>query len=160
MAKQEEKTNVMRLLDKKRVEYESFTYPADGTLTGTQVAEMIGVDPTTAFKTLVTEGKSGAHYVFDIPVGAELDLKKAAKAVGEKFVVMIKSKELLPLTGYMDGGCSPLGMKKQFPTFIDETAMLFDEIAVSAGRRGEQIIVNAEELARVADATFADLVRD
>lgn len=157
MAKQEEKTNVMRLLDKKRVEYESFTYPADGTLTGTQVAEMIGVDPTTAFKTLVTEGKSGAHYVFDIPVGAELDLKKAAKAVGEKFVVMIKSKELLPLTGYIHGGCSPLGMKKFFTTTFDESALKLNKICFSGGRLGSFLRTDLKEIAKIIKISFADL---
>lgn len=109
------------------------------------------------FKTLVTEGRSGAHYVFLVPAPAELDLKKAAAVVGEKSIAMLKSKELLPLTGYIHGGCSPLGMKKLFPTCIDETAQLFDTICVSAGRRGLQVELRPDDLCAVIGAKYADL---
>ena len=112
------------------------------------------------FKTLVTTGKSGGHYVFMIPVEAELDLKKAAKAVGEKAVEMLKSKELLGLTGYIHGGCSPIGMKKQFPTAVDETAQLYDTIVFSAGRIGHQIELAPDDLARVVPIEYADLVKE
>ena len=112
--KKEDKTNVMRVLDQKRIEYKSYSY-GDGTaISGTEVAAILGKDPSSVFKTLVTVGKSGQHYVFVIPVEKELDLKLAAKAAGEKNIEMIKSKELLPLTGYIHGGCSPIGMKKFF----------------------------------------------
>ena len=125
--------------------------------TGTQLAEILGEDPDQVFKTLVTQGKSGGHYVFMIPVACELDLKKAATVVGEKSVAMIKAKELLPLTGYVHGGCSPLGMKKAFPTAIDETAALYDTICFSAGRVGHQIEMSPNDLAKLIDLTFADL---
>ncbi len=116
-----EKTNVMRVLDGKKIPYESHTYEQDATLSGEEIAGILGEDPRRVFKTLVTRGKSGAYYVFVVPVREELDLKKAAKACGEKAVAMIKQKELLPLTGYVHGGCSPIGMKKQFPTYIHES---------------------------------------
>ena len=116
--KKEEKTNVMRVLDGKKISYESHSYEPDATMSGEEIAGILGEDPEKVFKTLVTQGKSGAYYVFVVPVGAELDLKKAAKASGEKSVGMIKQKELLPLTGYVHGGCSPIGMKKQFPTLF------------------------------------------
>ena len=118
MAKDKDKTNVMRVLDSKKIEYKSHTYEADATLTGEQIAGILGEDVSHVFKTLVTVGKTGEHYVFVIPVSEELDLKKAAKAAGEKSIDMIKQKELLPLTGYVHGGCSPVSMKKQFKSLI------------------------------------------
>lgn len=156
--KKEEKTNVMRILDGKKVSYESHSYEPDGSLSGGEIAGILGEDPQKVFKTLVTQGKSGAYYVFVVPVEAELDLKKAAKVSGEKAVSMIKQKELLPLTGYVHGGCSPIGMKKQFPTFIHETAAGFDRVFVSAGKVGFQIELSSEELIRVVGCTVADIV--
>lgn len=156
--KKEEKTNVMRILDGKKISYESHSYEPDAGLSGEQIADILGEDPEKVFKTLVAQGKSGTYYVFVVPVGAELDLKKAAKASGEKAVSMIKQKELLPLTGYVHGGCSPIGMKKQFPTMIHETAAGFDKIFVSAGKVGFQIELSPKDLIRVAGCTVADIV--
>ena len=134
MAKhKEEKTNVMRVLDQKKIPYTAHTYDPESGIDGVSVARSLGQDPASVFKTLVARGASGGYYVFDIPVAATLDLKKAAHAVGEKSVAMLPQKELLPLTGYVHGGCSPVGMKKQFPTVFHETAELFDTICVSAG---------------------------
>ena len=134
--KKEEKTNVMRVLEQKKVPYQGHTYPHDGETApdGVSVARSLGQDPACVFKTLVTRGASGGYYVFDIPVAATLDLKKAAKAVGEKSVAMLPSRELLPLTGYVHGGCSPVGMKKQFPTVFHQSCLDQDTIYVSAGR--------------------------
>ena len=156
--KKEEKTNVMRVLDGKKIQYESHTYQQDATLTGEEIAGILGEDAKKVFKTLVTQGKSGAYYVFVVPVQAELDLKKAAKAAGEKAISMIKQKELLPLTGYVHGGCSPIGMKKQFPTFIHETAAGFEKIFVSGGKVGYQIEVAPGDIVSLIRATFADIV--
>lgn len=141
MHEKHEKTNAMRQLDRKKAVYTVYSYDG-GALSGTEVASALGKDPERCFKTLVTVGKTGGHYVFMIPVAAELDLRKAASAAGEKSVAMLPQKELLPLTGYVHGGCSPIGMKKQFPTFIDETAQLYDEIGVSAGCRGCQVLLD------------------
>lgn len=152
-----EKTNVMRVLDSKKIPYTAHTYEADPTLTGTQIAGLLGEPAEHVFKTLVTQGKSGRYYVFVIPVEAELDLKKAAKTAGEKAVAMIKQKELLPLTGYVHGGCSPIGMKKAFPTWIHETAAETGIIYVSAGRVGAQIELKTEDLRKAAACEFADL---
>ena len=156
--KKEEKTNVMRVLYGKKISYESHSYEPDATMSGEEIAGILGEDPEKVFKTLVTQGKSGAYYVFVVPVGAELDLKKAAKASGEKSVGMIKQKELLPLTGYVHGGCSPIGMKKQFSTFIHETAAGFDKVFVSAGKVGYQIELSPEDLIDVAGCKIADIV--
>ena len=156
--KKEEKTNVMRLLDGKKIPYESHRYEPDATMSGEEIAKILGEDPAKVFKTLVTQGKSRAYYVFVIPVEAELDLKKAAGVSGEKSVAMIKQKELLPLTGYVHGGCSPIGMKKQFPTFIHETAKNYDHIFVSAGKVGFQIEISPEELISLAGCSVADVV--
>ena len=155
--KKEEKTNVMRVLDGKKISYESHSYKPDAAKSGEEIAEILGEDPGKVFKTLVTQGKSGAYYVFVVPVEEELDLKKAAKASGEKAVSMIRQKELLPLTGYVHGGCSPIGMKKQFPTFIHETATDCDKIFVSAGKVGFQIELSPQDLIRVTGCTPADL---
>ena len=141
MAKQkDEKTNVMRVLDQKKVPYTPHAYPVGDTAPdGVTVARLLGQNPAAVFKTLVAKGASGGCYVFGIPVEATLDLKKAAKAAGEKSVAMLPARELLPLTGYVHGGCSPVGMKKQYPTVFDETAELFDTICVSAGKIGFQV---------------------
>ena len=155
--KKEDKTNVMRILDQKRVEYKHYSY-GDGTaVSGTEVAAILGRDPKTVFKTLVTVGKSGQHYVFIIPVEKELDLKLAASAAGEKNIEMIKAKELLPLTGYVHGGCSPIGMKKFFPTFLDESAKSCSTILFSAGKIGRQVELAPPDLAGVIKLSFAKL---
>ena len=156
--KKEEKTNVMRVLDSKKTEYKSHSYEADPKLTGEEIACILGENPSKVFKTLVTRGKSGAYYVFAVPVAAELDLKKAAAAAGEKSVGMIKQKDLLPLTGYVHGGCSPIGMKKQFATFIHETATLYDTVFVSAGKVGFQIELSPADLIAVTGCRTADIV--
>ena len=148
----------MRVLDGKKISYESHTYEPDATLSGEEIAGILGEDPKRVFKTLVTRGKSGAYYVFVVPVREELDLKKAAKACGEKAVAMIKQKELLPLTGYVHGGCSPIGMKKQFPTYIHESVAEFDKVYVSAGKVGFQIEIAAGDLISVAGCKVSDIV--
>ncbi len=153
-----EKTNVMRVLDSKKIKYNSHEYEPDATMTGEEIAGILGENPDKVFKTLVTQAKSGQYYVFVIPVNAELDLKKAAKAAGEKAVSMIKQKDLLGLTGYVHGGCSPIGMKKQFPTFIHETATGLDRIFVSAGRVGFQIELAPSDLIATAGCTAADII--
>ncbi len=153
-----DKTNVMRLLEQKKIPYRSHDYSSTGALSGMEVAAALSENPEKVFKTLVTVGKSKAYHVFVIPVGCELDLKKAAKASGEKAVSMIRQKDLLPLTGYVHGGCSPVGMKKQFPTFIHETAVGLDRIFVSAGRVGFQIELKPEDLINVAGCKAADIV--
>lgn len=155
----EEKTNVMRILEQKKIAYQPHSYVTTDAVSGTEVAAVLGQDPKRVFKTLVTVAKSGNHYVFVIPVEKELDLKKAAKAAGDKKIEMTHVKELLGLTGYIRGGCSPVGMKKKYPTWIDETAMLYDEIAVSAGVRGAQIIINPEELKTFTEAVYADVTQ-
>lgn len=156
--KKEEKTNVCRVLDSKKIAYELHKYEADPTLTGEQIASILGESTDKVFKTLVTEGKTGQHYVFVVPVKEELDLKKAAKASGEKSISMIKQKELLPLTGYVHGGCSPIGMKKPFPTFIHETAAGLEKIFVSAGKVGYQIEVAPNDLFSVVGCKTADII--
>ena len=155
--KNNEKTNVMRVLDGKKIAYESHSYEPDQSLTGEEIAGILGEDPKRVFKTLVTRGKTGQYYVFVVPVQSELDLKKAAKAAGEKSVEMIKQKELLPLTGYIHGGCSPIGMKKAFTTFIHETAKDGEKIFVSAGKVGYQIELAPEDLMSVVRCTLADI---
>ena len=160
MAKKDEKTNVMRILDQKNIPYTPHAYDPEAGLDGVSVAQQLGQDPETVFKTLVARGASGGLYVFDIPVGDSLDLKKAARAVGEKSVAMIAQKELLPLTGYVHGGCSPVGMKKQYPTVFDETAELFDTICVSAGKIGFQVELDPAALMDLVGASTADLTVD
>lgn len=145
-----DKTNVMRSLDQKKIKYKVHEYKESGAVSGVEVAAALGQEPKRAFKTLVTIGKSGNHYVFMVPVAEELDLKKAAKCVGEKNIEMIKSKELLPLTGYIHGGCSPVGMKKFFKTVIDKSVLdIEDTIFFSAGKIGFQIETNYSELKKV-----------
>ena len=155
--KKMEKTNVMRVLDQMNITYKEHTYDSSEAISGTEVASILGEDPDQVFKTLVTVGASRQNYVFVIPVTRELNLKKAARAAGEKSIQMIKSKELLPLTGYVHGGCSPIGMKKFFSTFLDETAMLFDTILFSGGRIGFQVEMNPEDLRAVIPFEYADL---
>lgn len=159
---QDDKTNVMRILEQKGVAYTAKTYPHEEGIAvdGRTVAHALGQDPESVFKTLVTRGASGTYYVFDLPVDEELDLKKAARAVREKNVAMIHVAELLPLTGYVRGGCSPVGMKKPFFTTFHETAILFDEIAVSAGKIGAQVIVEPKALCELLGGQFADIVKD
>ena len=155
--KKEEKTNVMRVLDGKKIPYESHSYEPDATLTGEEIAGILGEDPDKVFKTLVKQGKSGAYYVFVVPVQAELDLKKAAKASGEKSISMIRQNELLPLTGYVHGGCSPIGMKKQFPTWVHETMTGYEKVFVSAGKVGFQIELSPTDLIAVTGCKTADI---
>ena len=158
VAKKEEKTNVMRTLEQKNIPYTAHTYDPEGPIDGVSVARILGEDPECVFKTLVTRGASGGYYVFDIPVAENLDLKKAAKAVGEKSIAMIAQKELLPLTGYVHGGCSPVGMKKQFPTVFHETAEILDTIMVSAGKIGYQVQCEPEKLLNFLNAKTADII--
>ena len=157
--KKDEKTNVMRTLEQKKIPYTAHTYPhEDGVaVDGVTVANMLGQDPGAVFKTLVTKGASGGYYVFDIPVAENLDLKKAAKAVGEKSIAMLPQKELLPITGYVHGGCSPVGMKKQFPTVFHETVEIIDTIMVSAGKIGVQVECESAALLALLDAATADV---
>ena len=152
------KTNAMRILDSNRIPYESHEFELkDNFTSGSDLARQQGQDPDQVFKTLVTESGSGEHFVCVIPVDATLDLKKAAKVFGEKKLDMMPMKKLLPLTGYIHGGCSPVGMKKQFPTALDETAQLFDRIYVSGGRPGLQVQLSADDLCSLISAVYADL---
>ncbi len=152
------KTNAMRLLEQAGIEFETREYEVDESdLSGESVAKKVGLDPDSVFKTLVVRGDKKGIAVFCVPVTAELDLKKAAKATGDKKIEMVHVKELLGLTGYIRGGCSPIGMKKQYPTFIDETCILFDRIAVSAGVRGAQIITEPDRLAEYVGAKVIDI---
>lgn len=148
----------MRVLDGKKIPYECHSYDPDPSLTGEEIAARLKEDPDKVFKTLVTQGKTGNYYIFEVPVKEELNLKKAAKAAGEKSVAMIKQKELLPLTGYVHGGCSPIGMKKQFPTYIHESAKQYDKIFVSAGRVGMQIEISREDLMMIVGCSYADII--
>ena len=157
MSKHEEKTNVMRVLDSKKVKYTSHCYIDTPTTNGEEVAKILRQNPADVFKTLVTISKSGTNYVFVIPVAKELDLKKAAKAAGEKSIEMLKSKELLPLTGYVHGGCSPIGMKKPLKTFIDKSADEREVIIFSAGKIGYQVELTLSELSKVIDYSLEDL---
>ena len=158
--KGEEKTNVMRLLEKGKVQYVSHNYENTGAVSGMEVATALGQDPDMAFKTLVTVGKTKNHYVFLVPVSRELDLKKAAKSVGEKNIEMIPQKELLPLTGYVHGGCSPIGMKKRFRTVIDASAAKFDTILFSGGKISMQVQTSLEELKKVLTFELHDICTD
>jgi Cys-tRNA(Pro)/Cys-tRNA(Cys) deacylase len=155
----EDKTNVMRLLDQRKLKYTGHAYPTTEALSGIEMAKLLHQDPETVFKTLVTVGKSGTHYVFVIPVNHELDLRKAAKSVGEKSIEMIKSKELLPLTGYVHGGCSPIGMKKQFSTVIHQSAERYETIFFSAGKIGYQVEMSLSDLGKILRFNLADLTK-
>ena len=157
MAKTEIKTNVMRILDKAKIDYKHYTYDADGTTTGVEVAALVGKDPKKVFKTLVTVGKSKNYYVFVVPVEKELNLKLAANSVGEKSIEMIKSKDLLAVAGYIHGGCSPIGMKKNYKTTIDVQANQCDTIIFSAGKIGYQVEMTMEDLAKVIQYQVAEI---
>ena len=161
MAKEKEiKTNAMRILDRQKIKYEVLQYECDEFIDGLHTAEKTGAPVEQSFKTLVAQGKSKQYYVLVLPIAEEVDLKKAAKAVGEKSIAMLPQKKLLPLTGYVHGGCSPVGMKKPFPTWIDETALLTDAFFCSAGRLGAQIGIDPEALAGYIGAQFADLTEE
>ena len=157
----EQKTNVMRVLEQKKITYTPHSYPhGDDAVDGATVAQLIGKAPEQVYKTLVTVGASKNHYVFVIPVLAELNLKKAAKAVGEKSIAMLHVSELLPLTGYVRGGCSPIGMKKQFKTVIDVSCEAQDTITVSAGKIGQQVEVAPADLLKLIRGTTADVINE
>ncbi len=156
-----EKTNAMRMLDQSNIPYETGEYEYDESdLSGDHVADYLGISKEEIFKTLVTRGNDNELYVFVVPVSGELDLKKAAAAAGVKKVEMIHVKEIFTLTGYLRGGCSPIGMKKQYPTFIDETAILFDKIYISGGKRGLQIIIDPQVLADFTGAKLVDIGKE
>lgn len=159
MKKNFEKTNAIRILEQRKIKFNIYNYSNTGAINGAQVAEVLKEDPKAVFKTLVTVGKSGNHYVFLVPVLLELDLKKCAAVVDEKNIEMVKSKELLQLTGYIHGGCSPIGMKKFFKTVIDKSAVNCDKIIFSGGKIGYQIETNLEELKKVIDFELNDIVK-
>lgn len=156
MAKQD-KTNVMRLLEQKKIPYKMHDYTQSGAIAGAEVARVLGENPDEVFKTLVTIGKSKQNYVFLVPVNKEINLKKAASAVGEKSIEMIKSKDLLGLTGYIHGGCSPIGMKKQFPTVVHNTAEGMENILFSGGKIGMQVEIKTEDFKKIINIKFADI---
>ena len=156
----EAKTNAMRILDRAGISYTSMTYSCDSFLDGETVARTLGLDPDRCFKTLVAVGKSGNHFVFVLPVSQELDLKKAARSVGEKSVSLIPVNMLEPLTGYLRGGCTAIGMKKRFPTRLALQAQKYSSIAVSGGRRGLQLELAPDDLLRACDGAYADLLQD
>lgn len=158
MAK-EQKTNAMRILDKNKIAYTVNTYACDGFVDGVTVADLLGQPYESSFKTLVAVGKSGGHFVFVLPIAEEVDLKAAARAVDEKAVELIHVKELFALTGYVRGGCTPIGMKKAFPTVIHESALTFPTVIVSGGRIGAQIFIAPQDLVRVTRAKVADIIR-
>lgn len=154
------KTNAMRILDKNKVRYEVVTYECDEFIDGVHIADQLNQPYEISFKTLVTVGKSGNYYVFVIPVDKEVDFKKAAKCAGEKSVEMIHVKDINAVTGYIRGGCTPVGMKKLYKTFIHESAKQFDTIIVSGGQIGVQIHLNPDDLIRVVNGTYADILMD
>ncbi len=157
MKTKDEKTNVMRILDQKKVKYNSYNYLKTGAISGMEVAKALDENPNLTFKTLVTVSKTNNHYVFLVPVNKELDLKKAAKAVNEKNIEMVKSKELLSLTGYIHGGCSPVGMKKSFKTVIDSSARNYDKLIFSGGKIGYQVETALDELKKVINFDLKDI---
>ena len=154
----EHKTNVMRELDKLKIKYNFYSYLGTDAVSGVEVAKVLNQNPERVFKTLVTVGKSGKHYVFMLPVAEELNLKKSAKSVGEKSVEMIKSKELLPLTGYIHGACSPIGMKKFFTTTIHNSAKDFETIMFSGGKIGYQVEMGLDDLSKIIKFSLADII--
>lgn len=162
MSKKEkiDKTNAIRIVEQAKIKYQIHTYDPELAISCKEVADILSQDIFSVFKTLVTISKSKEHYVFVLPGEYELDLKKAAKVSNEKYIEMIPQKDLLPLTGYIHGGCSPLGMRKQFKTFIDSSALTFDNIFVSGGKRGLQIEINPQELANLINAEFCDIKLD
>lgn len=154
------KTNAMRFLDSKKIAYSVNTYECEDFIDGVHIAQMLGQDENMSFKTLVTKGKGGGYFVFVLPVAKELDMKKAAKAVGEKSVEMVHVKDINAVTGYIRGGCSPLGMKKQFPTVVDQSAQGFETIIISGGRLGSQIMLSPSDLVSACGGSFGDIVFD
>ena len=157
--KKKEKTNVMRVLDSKKIEYKEHYYGDTNAISGVEVINALGQNPENVFKTLVTTGKTNSHYVFMVPVAEELDLKKAAKAVGEKSIEMLKQKDLLQLTGYIHGGCSPIGMKKQFKTVIHNSASEFETILFSGGKIGYQVEMSFDDLKKVIIVEECDIIK-
>jgi len=160
MAKKETKTNAMRILETLKIEYEAFTYECDEFIDGLDIANKLGIPFEQVFKTLVTVGKSGEHFVFVIPVDQEIDFKKAAKSVDEKSLEMLPLRDLTKITGYVRGGCTAVGMKKQFVTVIQEDAQLYDKIYVSGGRVGLQILINPFDLKTASSAKFDNIIAD
>ncbi len=158
MSKKELKTNAMRILDSNNIAYTYKTYECDEFTDGIHVADQLGLDHDLVYKTLITTGKTGAHYVFVIPIENEIDFKKAAKVVGEKALEMLPLKDLTKVTGYVRGGCTAIGMKKAFPTVIQEDAELYDKIHVSGGKIGMQLELAPDDLKKVANAVYADVV--
>ena len=157
MAKKEASTNVIRLLTAAKIAHEVREYDPEAA-DGQTVAKELGEDPDSVFKSLVAENENHEHFIFEVPVDQELDLKKAAKATGSKWIKLIPQKELLPLTGYVHGGCSPIGLKKRMPCYMDETAFLFDKIFISAGRRGTQVGLSPNDLKAFVQANVVDLL--
>lgn len=155
----QDKTNVMRILESKKIQYKEHFYGHTNAISGVEVVSVLGENPRQCFKTLVTTGKSGAHYVFMVPVAEELDLKKSAKSVGEKSIEMIKTKDLLALTGYIHGGCSPIGMKKFFVTTIHQEAFEYDTIMFSGGKIGCQVELSPKDLKKVIKIQTADIIK-
>lgn len=155
-----EKTNVMRILDQKKIKYKEYYYGNTNAVSGVEVAKVLNEDESKVFKTLVTIAKSKKNYVFMIPVAKELDLKKCAQSVNEKSIEMIPQKDLLPLTGYVHGGCSPIGLKKPFKVVIDSSAQNFDKIIFSGGKIGYQVEVELKDLKKVIDCKFDDIVKE
>ncbi len=160
MSKKELKTNAMRMLDRMKIPYEYETYECEDFTDGIETADKLGYDHALVYKTLVTTGKSGEHYVFVIPIEAEIDFKKAAKAVGEKSLEMLHLKNLTKVTGYVRGGCTAIGMKKQFPTVIQKDAEELTQMHVSGGKLGMQLKLAPEDLKKAAKAQFADVIRN
>jgi len=159
MSKKEVKTNAMRILDRLKISYEYTTYECDEFTDGVQVADKLGYPHELGYKTLVTIGKSGGYYVFVIPIEAEIDFKKAARTVKEKSLEMLHLKDLTKVTGYIRGGCTAIGMKKQFPTVIQESAKELEQIHISGGRLGMQLKLSPFDLQKAANAEFADVIR-
>lgn len=153
----EVKTNAMRILDRNKIKYTLNTYECDNFVDGVSIADELGQDYDISFKTLVTVGKSGQYYVFAIPIAEELDMKKAAKAVGEKSIEMLHVKDINKVTGYIRGGCTPIGMKKRYPTVVHESAREHDTIIVSGGRIGAQIFLNPDDLLKVTGGKYGDI---
>ena len=156
----ETKTNAVRIVETHGCPYQLHTYPCKEAVDGVTVAGMLGVEAVNVYKTLVTQGKSGAYFVFVVPVEKELDLKKAARSVNEKAVAMIPVKDINKVTGYVRGGCSPVGMKKQYVTRIDESAILLDRIFVSAGRIGQQMELAPDSIVQITEAEYADITME
>ncbi len=159
MGKKEAKTNAIRILETMKISYEACTYECDEFIDAAQIADKLGMEHTSIYKTITTVGKSGGYYVFVVPIDDEIDFKKAAKAAGEKSIEMLHLKDLTKVTGYIRGGCTAIGMKKQYPTFIHESAKEQEKITVSGGRLGLQITLAPDDLCKAVHAVFADIVK-